>query len=167
MMDHLERAADEFGRTILVVLHDSNIAARYADRICAVKDGGVVRWGTPAESMRDDVLTKVFDTPIQVIEGPRGPPACFQRSSARPTCVGLTLVGSRAGRVPPQASTTRALPDSTVGARGDRGPVSGSVCGSGTISAVDLLVDRHSGSSTIVPVRRPPSLCVDRRSRPV
>lgn len=77
MMDHLERAADEFGRTILVVLHDINIAARYADRICAVKDGGVLRWGTPAEIMRDDVLTEVFDSPIQVIEGPRGPLACF------------------------------------------------------------------------------------------
>ncbi|MBM6980073.1 MAG: iron ABC transporter ATP-binding protein, partial [Actinomyces succiniciruminis] len=31
----------------------------------------------PAEIMRDDVLTAVFGTPIQVIEGPSGPLACY------------------------------------------------------------------------------------------
>jgi len=77
MMNHLERAAKEFGRTVLIVLHDINFAARYADRICALKDGGVFRFGPPAEIMRDDVLTAVFGTPIQVIEGPSGPLACY------------------------------------------------------------------------------------------
>ncbi|QHO91729.1 iron ABC transporter ATP-binding protein [Actinomyces sp. 432] len=77
MMNHLERAAREFGRTVLIVLHDINFAARYADRICALKDGSVFRFGPPAEIMRDDVLTAVFGTPIQVIAGPAGPLACF------------------------------------------------------------------------------------------
>lgn len=76
MMEHLERAAQELGRTILVVLHDINIAARYADRICALKDGAVAFVGTPGEVMRDDLLSEVFGTPIEVIEGPRGPIAC-------------------------------------------------------------------------------------------
>lgn len=77
MMNHLERAADELGRTILVVLHDINIAARYADRICTVKDGKVLHCGTPEEIMRGELLTEVFGTPIEVIDGPRGPLACF------------------------------------------------------------------------------------------
>lgn len=76
MMEHLERAAQELGRTILVVLHDINIAARYADRICALKDGAVAFVGTPGEVMRDELLSEVFGTPIEVIEGPRGPIAC-------------------------------------------------------------------------------------------
>ena len=45
MMSDVERAAREFGRTVIVVLHDINIASRYADRICAVKDGRVVEQG--------------------------------------------------------------------------------------------------------------------------
>ena len=77
MMQHLERAAAELGKTIIVVLHDINFAGHYADRICAVKDGRVVEFGTPAEIMTDDVLTRVFNTPVQVIDGPNGPLAVY------------------------------------------------------------------------------------------
>ena len=77
MMNHVERAAREFGRTVIVVLHDINIAARYADRICAVKDGRIAEFGTPAEIMRDEVLSSIFGTDIEVIEGPKGLIACF------------------------------------------------------------------------------------------
>ncbi|MBP2413395.1 iron complex transport system ATP-binding protein [Arthrobacter stackebrandtii] len=77
MMALLQRAASELGRTIVIVLHDINFAAHYADHICAVKDGEVVEFGTPEEIMRDDVLSRVFDTPVQVIDGPRGPLAVY------------------------------------------------------------------------------------------
>ncbi|MGP6170680.1 iron ABC transporter ATP-binding protein [Microbacterium sp. A196] len=72
MMQHLRRAAAELGRTIVIVLHDINFAGHYADHICAVKDGRVVRFGTPDEIMTDAVLSDVFDTPVEVINGPRG-----------------------------------------------------------------------------------------------
>ncbi|GAB3693056.1 ABC transporter ATP-binding protein [Corynebacterium nasicanis] len=72
MMTHLQSAAREFGRTIIVVLHDINFAARYADYICAVKNGKIVEFGSPAEVMRDDTLTAIFNTPVQVIDGPHG-----------------------------------------------------------------------------------------------
>ncbi|MGF3056094.1 ABC transporter ATP-binding protein [Microbacterium sp. YY-01] len=77
MMQHLRRAAEELGRTIVIVLHDINFAARYADRICAMKNGAIVEFGTPQEIMQDDVLTRVFDTPVQVIDGPHGPLAVY------------------------------------------------------------------------------------------
>lgn len=77
MMRMLRRAANELGRTIIVVLHDINFAGHYSDRICAVKHGKVVEFGTPAEIMTDEVLTRVFDTPVQVIEGPNGPLAVY------------------------------------------------------------------------------------------
>lgn len=77
MMQHLRRAADEFGRTIVVVLHDINFAARYADFMCAVKNGQVVRFGAVDDLMRDDILTDIFDTPVQVINGPTGLLACY------------------------------------------------------------------------------------------
>ncbi|QGU03973.1 iron ABC transporter ATP-binding protein [Corynebacterium comes] len=72
MMQHLQSAAKEFGRTIIVVLHDINFAARYADYICAVKAGQIVEFGSPREVMRDEILTDIFNTPVQVIEGPNG-----------------------------------------------------------------------------------------------
>ena len=77
MMAHLARAAKEFGRTILVVLHDINFAARYADYICAVKDGEIVEFGEVAQIMNDKTLTDIFDTPVTVLEGPNGPLACY------------------------------------------------------------------------------------------
>ncbi|UNK70260.1 ATP-binding cassette domain-containing protein [Microbacterium sp. H1-D42] len=77
MMTQLRRAADELGRTIVIVLHDINFAARYADHICAMRDGRVVEFGPPAEIMNDAVLTGVFDTPVQVVDGPHGPLAVY------------------------------------------------------------------------------------------
>lgn len=77
MMKHLRSAAVELGRTIVIVLHDINFASHYADHICAVKNGVVVEFGTPAEIMTDDVLTRVFDTPVRVIDGPDGALACY------------------------------------------------------------------------------------------
>lgn len=77
MMKHLHSAAKEFGRTIIIVLHDINFAARYADYICAAKDGQIAAFGTPGEIMRDELLTKIFNTPVKVIEGPHGPLATY------------------------------------------------------------------------------------------
>lgn len=77
MMQHLRQAAEELGRTIIIVLHDINFAGHYADNICAVKDGQIVEFGTPDKIMTDGVLTRVFDTPVQVISGPNGPLAVY------------------------------------------------------------------------------------------
>ncbi|WP_237204081.1 iron ABC transporter ATP-binding protein [Rothia endophytica] len=77
MMKHLQAAAREFGRTIIVVLHDINFAARYADHICAIKDGKLAAFGTVEEIMQPDLLTEIFNTEIEVIQGPSGPIACY------------------------------------------------------------------------------------------
>ncbi|MDY6052374.1 MAG: ATP-binding cassette domain-containing protein [Rothia sp. (in: high G+C Gram-positive bacteria)] len=77
MMQHLHNAARTLGRTIIVVLHDINFAARYADYICAIKDGTLASFGTVEEIMQDDLLTDIFNTPVQVIQGPNGPIACY------------------------------------------------------------------------------------------
>ncbi len=66
MMKQLRRAADELGKTIVIVVHDINFAAAYADRIVALSSGLVVHEGSPAQIMRSEVLEDVFATPIQV-----------------------------------------------------------------------------------------------------
>ena len=77
MMRYLKDAAQSLGRTIVVVLHDINFAARYADYICACKEGRIVEFGPTEEIIRDEILTSIFDTQIQVIEGPEGKIACY------------------------------------------------------------------------------------------
>lgn len=77
MMQHLKHAANEFGRTILAVLHDINFAAKYSDRICAMKDGQVAAFGTVEEIMNPQVLTDIFETKIEIIDGPYGPIAIY------------------------------------------------------------------------------------------
>ncbi|MEE2032366.1 iron ABC transporter ATP-binding protein [Rhodococcus chondri] len=66
MMRQLRRAADELGKTIVLIIHDINIAAAYSDRIIALRDGLIVTSGCAEEIMQDDVLTDVFDTPVSV-----------------------------------------------------------------------------------------------------
>lgn len=77
MMEHLRRAANELGRTILMVLHDINFAARYSDRICAMKNGRIAAFGTVDEIMRPDLLTDIFETKIEIIDGPYGKLAVY------------------------------------------------------------------------------------------
>ena len=60
--------ADELGKRIVVVLHDINVAARYADRIVAMRDGVVVADAPAREIMRPEVLGAVYDTPVDVRE---------------------------------------------------------------------------------------------------
>lgn len=78
MMRHLKHAAEEFGRTIIVVLHDINFAARFADYICAVQDGQIMEFGPAKEIMTEDILSRIFQTPISVLDSPFGPIACFR-----------------------------------------------------------------------------------------
>lgn len=77
MMEHLRHAADEFGRTIVTVLHDINFAAKYSDRICAMKDGQIAAYGTPEDIMKPEILSNIFETKIEVIEGPHGKVAIY------------------------------------------------------------------------------------------
>ncbi|MDN5683635.1 ABC transporter ATP-binding protein [Corynebacterium glyciniphilum] len=77
MMKQLRRACDELGRTVIIVLHDINFAARYADHICAMTNGEVNVFGTPQEVIQDDVLTGIFGTDVQVLETEYGPLANY------------------------------------------------------------------------------------------
>ncbi|SJM58369.1 ABC transporter ATP-binding protein [Gulosibacter sp. 10] len=79
MMRMLREAADELGRTIVIVLHDINFAASYADYIVAMADGKIVRHGAPDTIIKDEVLSEVFCTPVRVLEGPEGPYVAYHR----------------------------------------------------------------------------------------
>jgi iron complex transport system ATP-binding protein len=69
-MELFRRINREQGRTIIAVLHDLNQAARYADRLVALRDGRVVIDGPPAEVLTPDAVERVFDLPCRVIDDP-------------------------------------------------------------------------------------------------
>ncbi|MFV0258308.1 MAG: ABC transporter ATP-binding protein [Acidimicrobiales bacterium] len=77
MMQHLRRASRELGKSVVVVLHDINFAGHYADHICAMRDGRLARSGPPDDILDDTVLTDLFDTPVEVVDGPSGPLAVY------------------------------------------------------------------------------------------
>lgn len=70
LMRLVTRLRDERGMTIVIVLHDLNQAARYGDRIVALRDGRVYADGTPDEVVTSEVLRAVFDLDAAVIEDP-------------------------------------------------------------------------------------------------
>jgi iron complex transport system ATP-binding protein len=77
MMNYLREVVDQLGRTVLTVMHDINFAAKYSDRICAMKNGQIAANGTVTEVMKSEILTDIFETKIDVIEGPYGPLAIY------------------------------------------------------------------------------------------
>jgi iron complex transport system ATP-binding protein len=58
------------GRGVLVVLHDLNLAAAYADRIILLSRGRVAADGPPREVLRSDLLERVFGIPMLVLPHP-------------------------------------------------------------------------------------------------
>ena len=59
------------GRTVVAVLHDLTLAARYSDRLVVVADGGVRADGAPGDVLSSDLLRDVFDLEAEVITASR------------------------------------------------------------------------------------------------
>jgi iron complex transport system ATP-binding protein len=60
VLELLESLNKEQGCTIVMVLHDLNLAARFADYMIAVRNGAIIRQGSPEEVMTAEVLRKTF-----------------------------------------------------------------------------------------------------------
>ncbi|HEY7707775.1 MAG TPA: heme ABC transporter ATP-binding protein [Gaiellaceae bacterium] len=60
------------GRTIVAVVHDLNLAARYADSVALLCGGSLVASGSPWDVLTGGTLTDVFDHPVQVVPHPGG-----------------------------------------------------------------------------------------------
>ncbi|MCX4650668.1 ABC transporter ATP-binding protein [Streptomyces microflavus] len=58
------------GTTIVMVLHDLNLAARYADHLIALADGTLHAFGPPAEVLTEETVRAVFGLESRVIEDP-------------------------------------------------------------------------------------------------
>ncbi|RMX08255.1 ABC transporter ATP-binding protein [Corticibacter populi] len=58
------------GRTLVLVLHDLNQAARYADHLVAMKDGAIAASGHPDAVLTPEVLARVFGVNARILRDP-------------------------------------------------------------------------------------------------
>ncbi|QLB18923.1 iron ABC transporter ATP-binding protein [Mannheimia granulomatis] len=68
LMKLLRKLTDELALTTIMVVHDINIAAAYADTIIAMKDGTIEMVGTPKEIITTENLKTVFNLDAEVLE---------------------------------------------------------------------------------------------------
>ncbi len=74
----LDRLNREEGRTVLMVLHDLNNAARYSHHMIAISHGKVFSAGTPEDVVTDKLLREVFSVEAEILPDPRtGTPLCI------------------------------------------------------------------------------------------
>ena len=70
VLDLVDRLHAERGHTVVMVLHDLNLAARYADRLVAMKDGRIVAQGPPRDVLTPELLDEVFGLRAVVLPDP-------------------------------------------------------------------------------------------------
>jgi iron complex transport system ATP-binding protein len=90
VLELLRRLNREEGRTVVMVLHDLNQAARYSDELLAIRGGRLVAAGPPAEVVTAETVRAVFGLDVLVVEDPAtgGPlvvPAATPLVARRPT----------------------------------------------------------------------------------
>lgn len=68
LMKIVRRLCDELGKTVILVLHDINLAAFYSDYICAFVNGEVSAFGTVEEVMTKEKLSEIYHVDFEIIE---------------------------------------------------------------------------------------------------
>lgn len=70
VLDLLAELNQAEGRTVVLVLHDLNLACRYAHHLVAMKAGSIAAQGPPAEVITPDLVADVFGLEAHVIDDP-------------------------------------------------------------------------------------------------
>jgi len=74
LLRRLRRIATDRGHAVVVVTHELNLAAEFADRIVLLDRGKTLRVGKPAEVYQQELLQQVFGTLLYVEYTARGTP---------------------------------------------------------------------------------------------
>lgn len=66
----LEKLNKEQKRSIVIVIHEINMASRFANYIIAIKDGTIIKEGTPEVVITKEVLKQVFSIDAHIEKAP-------------------------------------------------------------------------------------------------
>ncbi len=89
VMELVRKLNRERGMTIGLVLHDLNQAARYSDRMIALKAGQIVADGKPQAVLTEHLLGEVFGVKAHILSDPEtGTPVCLPYACLDPTLEG-------------------------------------------------------------------------------
>ncbi len=69
VLELLKKLNETQGTTIIMVLHDLNLASRYSDELLALKDGKVYSFGTPQEVFTETMLQECFRIDGKIVKG--------------------------------------------------------------------------------------------------
>lgn len=84
MMGILQKLVQELHKTVIIVLHDINFAAAFADEIVAMKDGRIIKEGEAGDIVDHDTMAEVFDHDFHIINvGTRKVCVYFQPESIK------------------------------------------------------------------------------------
>jgi iron complex transport system ATP-binding protein len=70
MLELMKRQCRERGVTVIVVLHDINLAARVCDDVVALRAGRLVAHGAVSDVLRPQLLEEIFGLPMGVMAHP-------------------------------------------------------------------------------------------------
>jgi iron complex transport system ATP-binding protein len=70
VLDLVDKLHADLGRTIVMVLHDLNLAVRYSDHLIVMRDGAIVTSGSPDEVIDAELLRDVFGLESLVMADP-------------------------------------------------------------------------------------------------
>ena len=68
IMKLLETLRDNYGKTILLVIHDINFVSCYADYIFALRDGELIAEGNTSEVINSPILKEIYGMDINIHE---------------------------------------------------------------------------------------------------
>jgi cobalamin transport system ATP-binding protein len=78
--------------TVLIVLHDLNLAGLYADRLALLVDGRIHRSGKPAEVLTSQNLSSVYHVPVNVVAHPEyGTPLVLPDGKSKANDIPISL----------------------------------------------------------------------------
>ncbi|AEF55206.1 ABC transporter ATP-binding protein [Marinomonas posidonica] len=107
LLDHLDQQTKQQGWVTLMVLHDLNLAAQYADNLLVLKDGHVVESGHPSDILTPQLVEQVYGVKAEISKDSQGIP--FVRTIRQ---------DKQAKTSSAKSKQTNANPDHTISSKG-------------------------------------------------
>ncbi|MGB3696999.1 MAG: ABC transporter ATP-binding protein [Gordonia sp. (in: high G+C Gram-positive bacteria)] len=72
VLDLVDELRTDYGKTVVMVLHDLNLAARYSDSLIVMRDGAILATGSPTEVLTPELLGRAFGLKSSIMTDPVG-----------------------------------------------------------------------------------------------